>query len=60
MTKKVAVAVVVVGEGGADDRRGRQWIRFSELLDTSIRQDLGKIEVGPDVDVLLVVGIQPS
>ena len=41
----------------------QQWIRFGELLlllDTSIRRDLGKFEVGPEVDILLIVEIQPS
>ena len=63
----VAVAAAVVGEGGADEGEGvvgvRQWIRFGELLlllDTSIRQDLGKFEVGPEVEILLIVEIQPG
>ena len=63
----VAVAIAVVGEGGADEGRGvvgvQQWIRFRELLlllDTSIHQDLGKFEVEPEVDILLIVETQPS
>ena len=73
MTKRVAVAtaeevallllekaVLMRGEGVVGVQ---QWIRFRErllLLDTSIRQYLGKIEVEPEDDILLVVGIQPS
>ena len=44
--------LLMIGEGVVGVR---QWIRFSELLlllDTSIRANLGKIEVGIEVGTL--------